>query len=264
VSINRVRTIVLGVLAMLTVGSFAAASASAEPGPFWYHRSGCCTTPMKIEQPKDEQFQGKGGRQILEATIGGREVEIESPLVQIKGRIYNNALQGQIKVTIIYHNPTLLKPVLKPCEVKVGTNNEVQAFGHLAWKYQGNTSELTEQPQLKQKPDIIFTPKEIEEGAKELPKGEFTKITFTGSGCGVLTGSSTVKGSVSALINPPELEIWSTQLKVSTPGWTRQHFWNGKEAIEVEPKLIVGELGAKLVGEFEAHADEQEIAIYRN
>jgi hypothetical protein len=259
---NRIRAVLLGLLTVVAAGSFVA-SAAAEPGPFWHHRPiGGTGNGLKIDQPKDEQFQGKGGRQVLQGEIAGTKVEIESPLVQVKGRIYNTPLQGQIKVQIKYHFPKLLKPEVAGCEVKIGTNNEVTAFGHLAWKWNGTTAQLLEQPQTEQKPDIIFTAAEIAEGAEKLPEAEFTKITLAGAGCGVLAGSFSIKGNVSSLIEPTQLGTWGTQLKVRTPGWPLQHFWNGKEFIGAEPKLLFGGNESKLGGEFEAHADEQEIAIF--
>jgi hypothetical protein len=259
---NQIRAIVLGTLTVVAVGSFAA-SAPAEPGPFWHHRNvGEPGKGLKIDQPKDEQFQGKGGRQILSSEIGTTHIEIESPLVQIKGRIYNTALQGQIKVQIKYHFPKLINPELKGCEAKIGTNNEVEALGHLAWKWNGEKKQLEEQPQKEQKPDIIFTAAEIAEGATELPKATFTTITLKGTPCGVLAGTFNVTGSIGALIEPTQLETWSTQLKVRTPGWKQQHFWNGKEFIGATPSLLFGKAAASLEGEFEAHADEQEIAIF--
>jgi hypothetical protein len=259
---NRIRAMLLGFLTVIAAGSFVV-SAAAEPGPFWHHRPiGGTGDGLKIDQPKDEQFQGKGGRQILTSKIGTTEIEIESPLVQIKGRIYNTNLQGQIKVQIKYHFPRLLKPALKECEVKIGANNEVEALGHLAWKWNGTSAQLLEQPQKEQKPDIIFTAIEIKEGATELPKGVFTSITLKGAGCGLLAGTFNVSGSTGALIEPTQLKTWGTQLKVRTPGWGLQHFWNGTEFIGAEPKLVFGEAPAFLEGEFEAHADEQEIAIF--
>jgi hypothetical protein len=253
----------LGLLAMLTVGAFAASSASAEPGPFWHHRAINGTgNGLKIDQPADEQFQGKGGRQVLKSEIAGTAVELEAPLIQVKGRIYNTRLQGQIKLTTIYHFPKLLKPELKECEAKVGTNNEVTALGHLAWKWNGTTSQLEEQPQKEQKPDIIFTATEITEGATELPKGTFTTITLKGTNCGVLAGTFNVTGNAGALIKPTQLETWGTQLNISTPGWPLQHFWNGKEFIGSEPKLALGANKATLEGELEAHMDAQEVAIF--
>jgi hypothetical protein len=259
---NRIRAVALGFLTMAAVGWFTA-SAYAEPGPFWHHRS-CTCDPigLKIDQPKDEQFQGKGGRQILRSVISGTLIEIESPLIQVKGRIYNTALQGQIKVQIKYHFPKLIKPELKGCEVTIGANNEVTALGHLAWKYQGNKKELEEQPQENQKPDLIFTAVEIAEGETELPKGTFTVLTLKGTGCGVLAGKYNITGNTGALIEPTQLKTWGTQLKVRTPGWEEQHFWNGKEFIPAKLGLIFGEAGASLEGEFEAHMDEQEVAIF--
>jgi hypothetical protein len=263
VSINRVRAIVLGFLALLAVGSFGASAAYGEAGPFWHHRNVGEKGPgEKINQPKDEQFQGEGGEQVLKGTITPQAVEITAKSVQVKGIIYNNALQGQIKVLLKYHEPTLRLPVLKECLVKIGTNNEVKAEGHLAWKWNGEKKQLEEQPQTLQKPDIIFTPTEIAEGAEKLPEGSFTTITLSGAGCGVLSGTFKVNGSLSTLVKPSQLEEWSTKLVTSFPGWKQQHFWNGKAFIGVEPGLTFAGNAATLTGIVESIADVQEIAVF--
>jgi hypothetical protein len=267
VSINRVRAVVLGFLALLAVGSFGVSAASAEPGPFWHHRqAGEEGNGLKIDQPKDEQFQGEGGEQILKGTLSSLEVEIVAKSVQAKGVIYNNALQGQIKVTLLYHEPKLVKPVFKEvCQVKIGANknNEVKAEGHLAWKYQGNASELTEKPATVQKPGIIFTPKEILAGETKLPEGTFTEITLSpASACGVLAGTFPVKGSLSTVTKPGNLGQWSTTLVTEFPGWTQQHFWNGTTQIGVTPGLSFGGNPATLTGSVTSKAAEQEIAVF--
>lgn len=264
-SINRVRAVVLGFMALLAVGSFGVSAASAEPGPFWHHRAvGGEGNGLKIDQPNDENFSGEGGEQTLEGEIGTLKTIITATSVQVKGVIYNNALQGQIKVLLKYHEPKLISPSLVGCEVKIGTNNEVKSEGHLAWKYQGNASELTEKPVTVQKPDIIFTPKEILAGETKLPEGTFTEINlFDASGqCGVLKGLHPVKGSLSSLVKPSNLGEWSTTLVTTYPGWVQQHYWNGSTQITAEPKLIFGTLPATLRGSATSKAEKQEIAVF--
>lgn len=256
----------LGFLTLLAVGSFGISSASAaiEAGPFWHHRAlkgeGA---GEKIAEAKPETFSGEGGEQLLKGTLEGMETEITAKSVQAKGIIYNNALQGQIKVLLKYHEAKLLKPVLKECLVKVGVNEEVKAEGHLAWKWNGEAKQLEEEPKKdNQKPDIIFTPTQIKAGDTKLPEGKFTEIVFTGAGCGVLVGAHIVKGSQSVNTKPANLEEWSTTLVTEFPGWKQQHFYNGKVFIGVNPELIFGKNAAILTGSVTSIAPAQEISVF--
>lgn len=263
-SINRVRAVMLGFLALLAVGSLGASSAMAEPGPFWHHRSTAEGIGEKIAEATPENFSGEGGTQLLKGKLSGTEVEISATSVQAKGIIYNNALQGQIKVVLLYHEPTLVKPGLKPCQVKIGVskNNEVKAEGHLAWKYQEVPAELTEKPAATQKPGIIFTPKQIKAGDTKLPEGTFTEITLSGSACGVLAGTFPVKGNLSTVTKPGNLEEWSRTLVTEFPGWTQQHFWNGLTQIGVTPALSFGGNPSTLEGSVTSKSAVQEIAVF--
>jgi hypothetical protein len=210
-----------------------------------------------------EPFSGGGSEQILNGTVAGTEIEITAKSVQTKGVLYNSAFQGQIKELLIYHEPRLLKPELKGCEVKIGTNNEASAEGHLAWKYKGESEELAEEPVSKQKPGIIFTPIEIEEGVNELPKGTVTMITLSGSGCGILAGKFEIKESQSVIPKPENVEEWTTTLTMTSPGWKQQHFWNGKEIIGVSSiGLTFGNNPATFKGEIKANTAAEEIAIF--
>jgi len=185
--------------------------------------------------------------------MAGTEFEITAPAVQVKGIIYNNALQCQAKVELKYQEVKLVKPVVAGCTVTVGTigENTVRVAGHQAWTYAELAGELTEQPQARQKPDWIFLPAELAEGVKELPKESFTTINF-GSKCGVFSLLKIkVNGSVGAESKPEKVGIWSTNETVtSTKGEQKQHFWNGTEYVPVITGLIVGTEGASYIGSF--------------
>jgi hypothetical protein len=261
--ISGTRTIMLGFLTLLAIGSFGASAAYGEAGPFFHHRAiGGKGEGEKIEQPADEQFQGEGGQQILDGELAGTKIEMVANSVQAKGIFYNNVLQGQFKLLQKYHEPKLVKPELKGCEVKLGTNNELTLFGHLAWKWQGTREELTEQPQKNQKPSGIGLPGEIETGATALPKGTITDITLSGAGCGVLAGKFEIKESISALAKPANLGEWSTTVVVTFSGWKELHFWNGKENIGVTQGLTFGGNPASYTGSSTVKAAAQEVAVF--
>ena len=237
----RIRAVMLGLLAVMLAGSVMAATASAGPGPFWYHKApGEKGNGVKVSSP--ESFSGEGGKQTFTGTIGKEAIEITSKSVQVKGAITNNAFQGQVKLELIYTQPTMIKPISSGCEVVVGEKNIVQVKGHLMWKYNGVPKQLEEQKQEAQSPYIVFTPKEIQQGATGIPGGTFTTITFKGSPCGVLAGSHEVAGSQIGFPSPSTVGTFSKTLAVRTTGGQKElvHFWNGEKNIEGKVGLLFG------------------------
>ncbi|HEY7952526.1 MAG TPA: hypothetical protein VID70_06010, partial [Solirubrobacteraceae bacterium] len=62
----------LGMLALLLIGSYAAASAEANQGPFWYHRNSEAEgNGVKLSAAAPEEIRGGGGEVTLEAKLGG-------------------------------------------------------------------------------------------------------------------------------------------------------------------------------------------------
>ncbi len=266
---SRTRAVMLGLLAVMLAGSVMAATASAGPGPFWYHRPVGETTGsgVKIAAKSPENFRGEGGKQTLVGVFDGGEVEVKSASVQVKGAISNGPFQGQVKLELIYLQPEVVKPAGKPCTVTIGKNNVVVVKGHLMWKWNGATKQLEEQKQAEQVPELVFTPAELQQGATGLPKGEFTSLTFLGSGCGVLPGGPRqVSGSEVGFPSPSHLEEWSSKLSVRTvPGKELlQHFWNGEKFVGAKVGLEFTGAEANLIGQTEATAEQQEIAVKEN
>lgn len=271
------RVWLLGMLGMLLVGSFATASAEAQ-GPFFYHRKANSQQikGVKISAQAPELIAGSGGEEKLVGNVGV-EIEIKSKQVQIKGEIYNNALQGQAKIQITYIEPVVVKPA--NCLVTVGVANTIKVYGHQAWTWDGTEGQRTEQPQEHQKPDWIFLPTELQQGATELPAQTFTELKFSkkpGVECpALLTGTpQRVKGSLAAAIEPPNVGEWAiTETQKFLPNGTKQHFWNGKENIGAKTQLTIGGSTneATLSGETEAKVlprqvtqEQQEIAHYES
>jgi len=271
VRISRVRALVLGLLAVMLAGSVMAATASAEAGPFWHHRAFQGTgAGLKIEPKAPENFSGEGGEQILKGLIGITEFEIVSKSLQVKGAIFNNPNQGQIKLEIVYNQPKLLRPEISGCVVTVGAKNIVQVKGHLMWKWNGTTQQLNEQPQRQQKWDIGFTaiePQQQESAETQILKeGTFTTITFTS--CGVLNGTFNVSGSEVGIPDPSQLEEWSRNLTVRTvdhkqgTGHVLQHYWAGTRFQGAELGLRVGTNSATLTGQTKVSSEQQEISVF--
>jgi hypothetical protein len=263
----------LGLVALTLVGSFAVA-ASASPGPFWYHRSSpSCGCAMKIAATEPEQIKGEGGEQRLKGKVVGESVEIRATSLQVKGIVYNNNLQGQAKLELTYHG--LEVPKFPKCVVTIGINNTVKVFGHLAWKWNGLTSQLEQQKQRpEQHPDWIFTATELTQGATELPKTVFANFLFVNKGtesCVFNGDQFEVKGSVAGEIKPEQLETWGFAQTIKTPeGKQKQHFWNGEKNIGVETSLLLGTEPASLLGETTVQTAgrqggaPQEVAIFEN
>jgi hypothetical protein len=263
---SRARAALLGALTLLLVSAFASTNALAGAGPFAYHRAiGEKGNGVKIAETSPESFQGEGGEQRAASKISGTEIEGVAKSVQLKGIIYNNSLQGQLKMELKFHEVELTKPKLPGCEVKFGKNDTTSVVGHLAWKWNGTTKQLEEQSQAGQGPTGVGVGSEIKEGATELPNTEFTSIAFTGSACGVLIGKFAAKGSETIKTKPSALGEWSKSLAITlSEGKERIHFWNGKSFIGAETALLLGSEPARISGESKAEVSSQEIAVFEN
>ncbi len=273
-SVIKPRAWLLGMLAMLLVGSFATASAEAQ-GPFWYHRKANSqqVKGVKISGQNPEVVQGQGTEQKLKSKISNIAVEIVSKQLQVKGIIYNNSQQGQAKLTLVYIEPELVQPEGNKCKVTVGEQNTVKIYGHQAWTWDGTTTQLEKQKQQpEQKPDWIFLPGEIQQEATELPKSQFTNITITNGAeaCGLLVGKYEVTGAASAEVEPPNENEWGTTetQKIIEKG-AKQHFDNGKKNVGVTPELKLKGVEAFLSGTVKVKVlpnpqtgEQQEIAHY--
>jgi hypothetical protein len=219
----KIRAGLLGLFVLLLVSSVSSVSASAEPGPYCYHREiGGQGKGTKISAQTPEPFAGGGPIQSLRGKIAGTEVEISAEQAQVKGIIYNNPAQCQSKIKITYINPKLSKPEVKGCVVKVGKENTFELKGHEAYKWDETKKQLEEQPQQNQKIDWIFLPGELKETAKELPKETFVEITF--STCGVFIGTFKVSGSAAAE-RTPEGKFSTKETQKFTKGEAAQHWW---------------------------------------
>jgi hypothetical protein len=264
------KVLLLGLAALLLIGSIGAEVAYAEAGPSFHMRgAGEKGEGEYIGGSTPLEVQGEGGEQTLKGTIGTTPVVLKSPGVKITGSIWDNSLQGQMKLELKYSPITIVEPKLKECSVEMftqkGAKNTVFTEGHLAWTWDGTKTQLQEKSQLAQKPDIIFTPPgtQIQEGATELPKGTFAEVKFTGAGCGVLAGIFKTSGSSVGSLKPAKVEEWGKALTVNTAeGTAKQHFWNGKEFIGVEAGLVFAVNPASLIGETKIHPVNQEIAIF--
>jgi hypothetical protein len=260
--LSRPRMTLLSLLAMLLVGSFAASTAYAEAGPFCHHRAKGTEGPGEKlgGDAEGENANGVGGVQNLKGTVGTTPVEIVSKDIQIKIQIYNAADQCQIKISIQYHNPKLEKPVVAGCETEVGVQNKIQVKLHAAWKWNGTTKQLEEQPQKEQQTDWLATTTDLH-GTTSLPKGEFVQITF--KKCGVLTGKFPVKGTERVWVIPEHVEEFMTKFKLVIQGgkW-QQHYWNGTQFIGGETGLEFGGNPADLTGEGEVTMEKQELALF--
>ncbi len=275
-SVIKPRAGVLGLLAMLLVGLFAAASADAQ-GPFWYHRAlNGQGKGVKISNQQGRQWEevrGSGGEAKLEGTLAGTEVTIAASQVQVKGIYYNNALQGQAKLEFAYVQPRLVKPNLPNCTVVIATKNVVKVFGHLVWKWNGSPGQLSEQPQQHQKPMWLFLGQELQQGATSLPTNiPFTSITLKSNSGGqcLLAGQANVSGSVAAEFTSDQLGKFNTgRTETALPNGTLLHFWNGNANISAESGLQFAGVTAKLeqsaevlVTKFQETEPLQELGIW--
>lgn len=261
-----------GLIAILLIGLFAVASAEAQ-GPFWYHRAlGGQGKGLKISAQTPEEVRGTGGEAKVEGKILGETIEISAKEVQVKGIIYNNALQAQAKFEVVYVQPTLVKPAIS-CAVTIGNRNTVKVFAHMAWTWNGEKKQLEEQPQANQEADWIFLGQEIQQGAKGLPAAvPFTSITISDKekSC-ILASTQAVTGSIAASISWGGLGTFgTTQWVTMLENGAHQHFWNGTENVGVETALKFNNEPAKLKQSIETATfgrqggAKQEVAAYES
>ncbi len=241
----NLRAGLLGLLAMLLLGSYATSPAFAKGGPFCHHRNSSAEGNGElIKAQTPEVVGGKGGLQILSAKVLGMEVKNEAQSVDISGIIYNNADQCQAKGELVYNERSVSAP-FAGCTFKINRNNLVKIYGHAAWKYNNKEAELTEEPKVNQKPDGIGTPVELQEGAKELPSATFAIFIYQtkpGEKCALNGAEVTVSGSAAAQGEPSTLATWSKRVTAYVLGGEgTQVFWNGTAFIPVTTGLKFGE-----------------------
>lgn len=256
--ISELRAELLSLLIVLLIGLYASATAHAV-GPFFHHRplqgSG---NGVKIGAREPEGVYSSAGEQKLRFKALGNQVEIVSPRAEVKGVIYNTALQGQAKLLMTFFEPKItVPPADAECEVKIGSNNTLKLLGHQAWTWDGTKTQLEEQPQKEQKPDWIFLPQELPQDAEELPKATFYTLTISKGPKGTCNAVAVfpVNGYAAAAVEPADIGEWSSNEKVTfLENGTKQHFWNGKKNIGVESFASLGGEKVELVGQYKLKA----------
>jgi hypothetical protein len=247
----RMQNNIIGLLLAALLVATASGTAMAEPGPFWHLRANSKEGEgKKVEATAPVAFSEEGGEQDLQGTIAGSKVDLSATNTQVKGQIFNSTTQGQIKVELAYGQVKLDEPSLKGCGVIVGEKNIVQAKGHLMWKWNGETKQLEEASQASQAPVVVFTAEEPALGMSELNQGNFTTITFKGSGCGVLTGTFALAGSVVGVPTMQKVQEWSSSpgLQLLSEAKVQQHFWDGKGFQGTKAGLVFSGSSATLTG----------------
>ncbi len=266
------RATLLGLMALLVVGSYAASSAYAEGGPWWHHRNNSEETQKKLVEGATENIQGKGGKQVLTGNLGKETltaVEIDAESVQIKGILYNAGNQAQGKINLTYVG--LKTPASGCTKVEVGTSgNTVHVEAWMAWKWDGTTKQLEEKPQKKvQGRDMVFFPTEPTNSELEtgLAEHEFTTVILGPAGPCLLVGKYPVAGTAAANpVSPPNIGEFSKteKLIINSESEPKQHVWNAaKKRYEGLKKLGLKMSGnpATLIGEAEIKAEAQEMEL---
>jgi hypothetical protein len=273
----KLRLVLGGLIALLAVSSIISVSASAGPGPFWLQKkvNDNSSAGWKIAAQSPEKFQGKSGKAVLKSKILGIAIEIICNKDRSGGIIYNNGLQGQMKISVSFTECTIVG--LAKC--KVNEPIQFNANGHLMWKWNGTTAQLNERPQEKQVPDLLFYHGEIQQGTKALEEGaEFVTIRIGGEGCAVKEAEAFVaKGYESADVTPwtmqfanqmgPQTEFVDRLFLGFAPGPHEQHFWNGQEQVPLVTELHLGVEKATFTNQAELgpfytqNNEQQKIAI---
>jgi hypothetical protein len=123
---------------------------------------------------------------------------------------------------------------------------------------------------VKQRPDWIFLPVELQEGATELPKATYATLiyqTIPGQKCALNGAEAAVSGSVTAQSEPAELGKWAQkETQVISKGEGKQDIWDATAFVEVNTALIFGEgaayKGKTEVGTASQKGQPQEVAYF--
>jgi hypothetical protein len=267
--ISKLKASLLALLTVLAAGACFASVASAE-GPFLHRRPvGNTGSGTRIPESEPEVVASAPGKAFFKVDILSLHINITTEDTQIKGIVYNNALQGQAKIETVYVQPKVEGPETKGCVVNIGnSNNTTKLKGHLVWSWNGEKKQLEEVSQKAQKPYWLFTAAELLPGATQLPKGPLFEITLKGAGC-MIASTTDIEGSFANSIEPG-LEEWSlSETQSQVPNKQLLHFWNGSKNIGTEteamfggqPFTFVGELKFKTLGGSQGGA-AQEIARF--
>jgi hypothetical protein len=253
---HRVKLLLMGLFAVLAVGSVASATASAEAGPFWLHRFSAEEAGKKFSQSEQEKYYGQG-KTLLIGTVSGRQVILAGEL-QIKGTLWNEANQGQLKLQAEFHHVIWLGH--SGCTVTVTVPEDYQ--GHLMWKWNGEKKQLEEAKQEKQHWDGIIVPGKTTLGATGLSgKNVFAKVLFTGAGCEILNGIAASASGAAGFTAEIGLGVFRKTFTFISPGVPLvQHFWNGSSFVGLKENLIFGENEASFIAYIPVEAS-QEVAV---
>ncbi len=254
---HRVKLLLMGLFAVMAVGSVASATASAEAGPFWHHRfSASEEEGKKFNQSEQEKYYGQG-KILLSSTILGTSIVLAGEL-QIKGTLWNEANQGQLKMQAEFHNVIWVGH----CQVKVVVPEDYQ--GHLMWKWNGEAKQLenTKAAQEEQHWDGIIIPGKTTLTATGLSgKNTFGTVTF-GPLC---KGLENIHGELTGALSftaETKLGEFRKELTLIIPGVvTLQHFWNGSTFVGLKEDLEFGTNEDKLLG-YIPMKTSQEVAVF--
>ncbi len=254
---HRVKLLLMGLIAVMAVGSVASATASAEAGPFWHHRFSVSEEEgKKFNQSEQEKYYGQG-KTILSTIILGTPVTLAGEL-QIKGTLWNEANQGQLKMQAEFHNVIWVGH----CQVKVVVPEDYQ--GHLMWKWNGEAKQLenTKAAQEEQHWDGIILPaKTTLTGTGLSGKNSFATITFGPlcKGLENIHGEATGAAAFTAETKPGEFKKAFTFISPGVP--VVQHFWNGSAFTGLKENLLFGTNEAKFLAYIPTEAS-QEVAVF--
>jgi hypothetical protein len=252
---RTMRVGVLGLMAMLLFGSYAASSASAAvQGPWWMKLEG--GKQVKIEpKPHLEIKSENEGNFKLKGKILGTAVILECKKVENKGSIWNGPHTGRDEAVITWNECSIAQAVLcKGFPIEVGLT---KVRTELMWKYAGIEKELKETGGLQQKIYDVFAPTEPVEKIEGKEKSKFTTITvpteFEGIKCAlagvftvyavgtVYTGWEdqekvlhTVQWGTAALVEPQNMDVKLGRLKWAIPNVKKLHVEEAPQIAELE------------------------------
>jgi hypothetical protein len=275
---SKIRATLVGLVALLVVGSYAATAASAAvQGPWWMKLEG--GKQVKIEpKPHLEIKSLNEGAFILKSTILAIPVILECRSVKNSGSIWNGPHTGRDEAEVKWGECFVATStsVCKGFPIVVSTTN---VRTELMWKYAGTKKEL-EEAGGGQKIYDVFAPKtapeEFKEGEKTGFRAPFTTIKIPkeveGLKCALANeapgytvyargkkysgwedqegATHEVQWGTAALVEPQNEDMKAGTLKWVLPNVKKLHV----EGVEEEAKLELGANAAELQGTIKVEA----------
>jgi hypothetical protein len=215
---QRMKIMLLGLLAVMALSSVAASTASAalQGGPWWRHPE-TKGSQKQVKWPMNEEKEIKSeneGSFILKGKLLGEKAILECRKVTNSGNIWNGAFQGEDEATVLFEECSIVEP--KGCAGQAIIISPANVYTELQWKYGGNQNEIKEVGQ--QKIFDVFAPQEApKQNEKNEARAIYVTIKIPTTCLGGLTANVEAAGTTALFTDAHQTThkiIWGTAAQV--------------------------------------------------